>query len=40
MEEDKMKKRQYPENRKPRDTSYSLTYKVLNEVGENRTYGI
>lgn len=35
-----MKKRKYPEKRKPRDTSYSLTYKIINELGEDLAYRI
>lgn len=34
------KQHNYPKNRKPRNTNYSLTYKILNELGEDLAYSI
>ena len=34
------KKHNYPKTRKPRNTSYSMTHKVLTEVGKDKLYEI
>jgi hypothetical protein len=34
------KKHNYPKTRKPRNTSYSMTYRVLNEIGKEKLYEI
>ncbi len=35
-----MKKHNYPSTRKPRDTSYSMTHKLIEYYGEHRLYEI
>lgn len=34
------KKHNYPKTRKPRDTSYSVTYKILKAIGKDGLYEI
>jgi len=34
------KKHNYPKTRKPRDTSYSTTYKILAAIGKDKLYEI
>lgn len=35
-----MKQHKYPKQRKPRNTSYSMTHRVLEEIGKDRLYEI
>ena len=34
------KQHKYPKNRKPRDTSYSMTYYILEKIGKDKLYEI
>jgi len=36
----KHKQHNYPKNRKPRNTSYSMTHRVLTEIGKDKLYEI